>query len=68
MDGHERMMNLQLGTQYDAFAKLAKAIILSGIKSNDETFLKSAWANTLAEVCKMDQEMHDPGRLTRAYV
>lgn len=43
---------------HSGYADLADAILKSGIASNDETFLKSEWADTLRTICKMDDDMY----------
>ena len=43
---------------HGAFANLAAAIIASGEKSHDTTFLKSNWCETLKEICRLDDQMY----------
>ena len=46
-------------TQYhDPYANLAAAILGSGVKCNDTTFLESDWADILREMCRLDNIMY----------
>lgn len=57
----------QMNTYYDGWAKLASAIITSGIKQNDQVFLNSDWKDTLLEICRLDNLMHDKGPYSKCY-
>ena len=47
-------------TQYhDPYANLAAAILDSGVRCNDTTFLESDWADILREMCRLDNIMYD---------
>ena len=43
---------------HDPYAKLAAAILDSGVRCNDTTFLESDWADILREMCRLDNIMH----------
>lgn len=43
---------------HDGYANLAAAILDSGIKCNDTAFLESDWADTLRDICVLDDEMY----------
>ena len=46
-------------TQYhDPYANLAAAILDSGVRCNDTTFLESDWADILREMCRLDNIMY----------
>lgn len=46
-------------TQYhDPYANLAAAILDSGARCNDTTFLESDWADTLRTICSLDDEIY----------
>lgn len=46
-------------TQYhNPYANLAAAILDSGARCNDTTFLESDWADTLRAICSIDDEMY----------
>ena len=46
-------------TQYhDPYANLAAAILDSGVRCNDTTFLESDWADILREICRLDNIMY----------
>ncbi len=46
-------------TQYhDPYANLAAAILDSGVRCNDTTFLESDWADILRDICSLDDEMY----------
>lgn len=44
---------------HDAYANLAAAIIASGERCHDVSFLNSDWCDTLRTICKLDDELHD---------
>lgn len=48
---------------HSPWANLASAILASGIRAHDTTFLESDWADTLREICRLDDEMHNKGRI-----
>ena len=41
-------------TFHNGYANLAAAILKSGEKCNDTLFLESDWAETLREICRLD--------------
>ena len=43
---------------HDPYANLAAAILESGARCNDTRFLESDWAETLREVCALDDKMY----------
>ena len=43
---------------HDPYANLAAAILDSGVRCNDTTFLESDWADILREMCRLDNIMH----------
>lgn len=43
---------------HDPYANLAAAILDSGVKCNDTRFLESDWADTLREICSLDDKMY----------
>lgn len=46
-------------TQYhNPYANLAAAILDSGKRCNDTAFLESDWADTLRDICSLDDEMY----------
>lgn len=46
-------------TQYhNPYANLAAAILDSGARCNDTTFLESDWADTLRTICSLDDEIY----------
>ena len=46
-------------TQYhNPYANLAAAILDSGARCNDTTFLESDWADILRAICSIDDEMY----------
>lgn len=46
----------------DGWAMLAAAIIDSGLRANDESFLKSEWCQTLKDLVSLSVELHDKKR------
>ena len=53
-------------TQYhNPYANLAAAILESGARHNDTRFLESDWAETLRDMCVLDDEMYG-GRIMTA--
>ena len=42
---------------HDPYANLAAAILDSGKRCNDTAFLESNWADTLRDICSLDDEM-----------
>lgn len=44
---------------HDPYANLAAAILDSGVRCNDTTFLESDWADILREICRLDSIMYD---------
>lgn len=47
-------------TQYhNPYANLAAAVLDSGVRCNDTTFLESDWADILKEMCRLDSIMYD---------
>lgn len=57
----------RMNNYHDGYAKLASAIITSGIKQNDQAFLNSAWKEALFEMCRLDEVLHDPGPYSKCY-
>lgn len=57
----------RMNTYYDGYAKLASAIITSGIKQNDQAFLNSDWKDILSEMCRLDEVLHDTGTYSKCY-
>lgn len=47
-----------MGAYHDAYANLAAAILKQGVRENDVSFLNSEWADTLREMCKMDDNFY----------
>lgn len=43
---------------HEPFANLAAAILESGIAANDKRFLESDWADTLREICRIDDDLY----------
>ena len=43
---------------HDPYANLAAAILDSGVRCNDTTFLESDWADILREMCRLDNIMY----------
>lgn len=43
---------------HDPYANLAAAIIASGERCHDVSFLESDWCDTLYEICKLDDQMY----------
>lgn len=43
---------------HDPFANLAAAILESGKRCHDMSFLTSDWAETLREICRLDDKMY----------
>ena len=43
---------------HDPYANLAAAILDSGARCNDTTFLESDWADILREICRLDDAMY----------
>ena len=43
---------------YNPYANLAAAILDSGARCNDTTFLESDWADTLRTICSLDDEIY----------
>lgn len=43
---------------HDPYANLAAAILESGARCNDARFLDSDWAETLREICSLDDRMY----------
>lgn len=43
---------------HDPYANLAAAILDSGARCNDTTFLESDWADTLRVICSLDDEIY----------
>lgn len=43
---------------HSAYANLAAAIIESGERCHDVSFLNSDWCDTLRTICKMDDELY----------
>lgn len=43
---------------HNPYANLAYAIIRSGERCHDTTFLNSDWCDTLRTMCKLDDEMY----------
>lgn len=43
---------------HDPYANLAAAILDSGVRCNDTTFLESDWADILREMCRLDDKMY----------
>lgn len=50
---------------HDPYANLAAAILDSGKRCNDTRFLESDWAETLRDMCSLDDEMYG-GRIMTA--
>lgn len=46
------------GSYHDGYANLAAAIIASGVRHHDTTFLESNWCDLLKEICRLDDQMH----------
>lgn len=44
---------------HDGYANLAAAILESGRVHNDKSFLNSEWAETLRDICRLDDAMYD---------
>lgn len=57
----------RMNDYHDGYAKLASAIITSGIKQNDQLFLQSDWKDTLSEICRLDKVLHDTGPYSKCY-
>lgn len=55
---------------HDGYANLAAAILDSGTKCNDTEFLLSGWADTLREICKLDDMIYGDRsiRVTRGVI
>lgn len=53
---------------HDPYAKLAAAILDSGKRCNDTRFLESDWAETLRDMCSLDDEMYGGRTLTATNV
>ena len=53
---------------HDPYANLAAAILESGARHNDTRFLKSDWAETLRDICALDDEMYGGRIMTATYV
>lgn len=53
---------------HDPYAKLAAAILGSGKRCNDIRFLESDWAETLRDICSLDDEMYGGRTLTAVNV
>lgn len=45
-------------TYHNPYANLAAAIIASGERCHDVSFLNSDWCDTLRAMCKLDDEMY----------
>lgn len=43
---------------HDPYANLAAAIIASGERCHDVSFLDSDWCDTLYEICRLDDQMY----------
>ena len=43
---------------HNPYANLAAAILDSGARCNDTTFLESDWADTLKAICSLDDEIY----------
>lgn len=43
---------------HNPYANLAAAILSSGVRCNDTTFLESDWADVLREICYLDDKMY----------
>lgn len=43
---------------HNPYANLAAAIIASGERCHDVSFLESDWCDTLYEICKLDDQMY----------
>lgn len=43
---------------HDPYANLAAAILEAGARCNDTRFLESDWAETLREICSLDDKMY----------
>lgn len=43
---------------HEPYVNLAAAILDSGVKCNDTRFLESDWADTLRELCALDDKMY----------
>lgn len=46
-------------TYHSPYANLAAAIIASGERCHDVSFLNSDWCDTLRAMCRLDDEMYD---------
>ena len=44
---------------HNPYANLAAAILDSGARCNDTTFLESDWADVLRAICYLDDKMYD---------
>lgn len=55
-----------VGPYHGAYANLAAAIIASGVKCHDTTFLKSDWCDTLREICRLDDQMYGGRGISRS--
>ena len=49
---------------HDPYANLAAAILDSGARCNDTTFLESDWADILREMCRLDNAMYANKNIT----
>ena len=43
---------------HEPLANLAAAILESGVHANDRRFLESEWADTLREICRIDDDLY----------
>lgn len=43
---------------HEPYSNLAAAILESGIRCNDTLFLESDWADTLREICALDDRIY----------